>query len=194
MTTPNPFRPEEAEAWDIVYLGGIRLPGRAIVAGASSPREWEEQKAEGESGGTMKWTGDGLPEFEIRLEWWEEAQFDEWETAKKVVARTPSGSEPKALDFVHPVGTDLDIASVVVLDRSQPEELDESGLWGVTIKVKQWRPAEPGLGKPSKSTAQGGADGEGDGAANPDPEDAADKMIEEWLKKVEDANEEFEAA
>lgn len=179
MTFANPLRPEEADAWDRTRLGGVQLPGKAFPKGASSPREWAEQKGNGTSGASLKWVGDGLAEFDIDVELWEPEHFDEWRSAnvQAVIAKTPKGQKPKAYDIEHPACADLDIKSVVVVDRTQLEERDDTGLWGCTIKVKQFRAPEPGLGKPAKSEAAS--------PDEPQPKDEADAIIEQIMDEIE---------
>jgi hypothetical protein len=186
MTVPNPLYEDEAEAWDVVYLAGQRMPGRAIVAGASSLLEWEEQKGDGTNGATLKYKGAGLPEFTIELEFWEPEHFEEWETRKQLVAVPKGDAEPQALDFGHPVGTDLDIPSIVVLGRTQLEPKDDTGLWGVEIKAKKWAKPEPKVGTPGKSSATPDKKAAGTIHNNEvEPKDEADKMIERLVKEIE---------
>lgn len=180
MKIANPLRAEEADAWDRTKLGGVQLPGKSFPMGASSPRKWDEAQGNGTSGATLKWTGDGLAEFDIDVEVWEPEQFDEWWGAniQAIVAKTPKGQKPKAYDIEHPACADLDIKSVVVVDRTQWEPVDDTGLWGCKIKVKQFRAPEPGLGKPAKSEASSPTD-------TPQPKDAADEMIEDIMEEIE---------
>lgn len=189
MRTPNPLRESEAGAWDVVFVGGLRMPGQAVVAGAASKLEWEEQAGTGTNGGSLKYKGSKLSEFEIELRFWEAEQIDEWET-KKAIFDVPKGEEkPRALDFGHPVGTDLDIKSIVVLERPQLTQLSDDGLWGVTIKVKAWGEPEPKTGSPKKSEAvgkDGAAGGTSAGAgAESSPEDEADQMIKDLMDRID---------
>jgi len=178
MTIPNPLRDEEVDAWDIALLANVANPGQVVVAGAASPRKWDEAAGTGTSGATLRWTGDGLPEFDAVVSVWTPEQFDTWDrTWGPLCARTEPGQKPKAYDWRHPATDDLKIRSVVVLDLTQWEQV-EDGLWSRTVKLKQYRAPKPALGKPAG--AEAGADGK-----TPTPKDAQDQTIQDLAGEIE---------
>jgi len=179
MTIPNPLRDAEVDAWDTALLANIPNPGLVVVSGATSPRKWDEAAGTGTSGATLRWTGDGLPEFEARVSVWTPEQFEEWDrTWGPLTARTEPGQKPLAFDWRHPATDDLKIRSVVVLDLTQWEQV-EDGLWQRTVKLKQYRKPAPALGKPAAAAANEA------GESKPTPKDDQDRIIQDLDKRVE---------
>jgi len=180
VSIPNPLRDAEVDAWDVAYLAGVPSPGQVMVAGAASPRGWDEAKGTGTSGATLRWTGDGLPEFDVVVEVWEPEHFDEWDAGwGQLTARTEPGQKPRAFDFSHPATDDLKIRSVVVTDLSQWEQV-EDGKWARTVKLKQFRAPKPALGKPA-----GAENGVPTGfLPAPTPKDDQDVMIEDLSEQA----------
>lgn len=172
MSIANPLRDEDVDAWDRALLGGVANPGHVLVTGASSPRKWDEAAGTGTSGASLRWTGNGLPEFDAVVRVWEAEQFEEWDrTWGPLTAPTEPGQKPRAFDWSHPATDDLKIRSVVVLDLSQWEQV-EDGLWERTVKLKKFAAPKPALGKPA------GAEGTGADGKTPTPKDEWDKKNE----------------
>ena len=176
----DPFR--NGEAYQSAKLGGVKLPGKVIVAGLSSPRKWDEQQGQGTAGATTKYAGPGLSEATIQCQMWEPAQFDAFERDVRPLIREPLPNvRPSALDFEHPDAQALGVKRVVVTNVSQLETYDESGLYGYTISVKQFRPP-----KPVQVLKAKGDDPNNPGGSNPNaPEDENTKLIKELTKQLE---------
>ncbi|AKT38251.1 hypothetical protein [Chondromyces crocatus] len=169
----NPLR--NPEAFDVWFLAGQVSPGLSEVAGASSPRKWDERQGYGLSGATIVYTGDGLAQFAIKVFLWEDEHFEQWAAFKVLLKKAPSGTRPKALDIYHPILEDLEISSVVVEDRSQLTEVQgEPGMFFVEVKFKQHRAPTPAIGKPTGSQSK------------PTAEDAFDKTIEKLTKQFQE--------
>ena len=172
----NPLR--NPEAFDVWFLAGQVSPGLSDIAGANSPRNWDERKGYGLSGATIVYTGDGLAQFSIKVFLWEDEHFEQWEAFKVLLKKAPAGTRPKALDIYHPILDDLEIRSVVVEDRSQLTEVQgEPGMFYVEIKFKQYRAPQPAVGKPQGSQSK---------PNEPTAEDAFEKTIQELTKQVQE--------
>jgi hypothetical protein len=148
---------------DFIKLAGDRSPGIADVAGAGSPRKWDEAQGYGLSGSTLRFTGLGLAKFDVKLRLYTRAHWAAWHAWKRHVQKPPLGKRPRALDIWHPCLEDLEIKSVVVEDVLQPELTDDRGEWTIAIKFIQFRLPKLTLAKPEASKAQ--------------PLDAADQTI-----------------
>lgn len=177
MSIPNPLRDAEVDAWDTALLANVANPGQIVVTGASSPRKWDEAAGTGTSGASLRWTGDGLAEFDAIVQVWTPEQFDEWDqTWGPLCARTEPGQKPKAYDWRHPATDELKIRSVVVLDLTQWEQV-EDGLWQRTVKLKQFRAPKAALGKPVGAET-------GDTKKTPSPKDELDAANEVLLDDI----------
>jgi len=138
------------------------------VRGAGSPRKWDEQAGYGSDGASLKWTGDGLSEFTVTFQAWDETIFIAWDTFREIVKKSPPNVQPKVLDIRHPTLEELDIHAVVVLDVSQWDVADDTGMWEKEVKLKVYRAPRPALASPKASI---------DKPDNPDDaQDAADLL------------------
>ena len=151
-------------AWDpyndpvnYIVLAGRRSSGLADVAGAGTPRNWEERKGYGFSGATLWFTGLGLANFTVRLRHYTSEDIAKWHEWKDVVQRPPYGTLPKALDIWHPLLEECGINSVVVTDARQLEQVDD-GVWEALIEFRQYRRLKLALAKPEGSTDKPPAD------------------------------------
>lgn len=172
----NPLR--NPEAFDVWFLAGQTSPGLSEIAGASNPRGWDVRQGYGTSGATVVYTGDGLAKFSIKVFLWEDEHFEQWETFKLLLKKTPRGVRPKALDIYHPILEDLEIASVVVDDRSQLTEVQgEPGMFYVEVTFLQYRAPLPAVGKPDGSQSK---------PAEPTAQDAFDKTIADLTKQFQE--------
>jgi len=172
----NPF--QTPTAWDYIILAGTVSPGIvAAVAGASNPRTWDEKKATGSSGATLTYQGDGLAKFTVKLSFWLPEHFDEWDLFKPLLL--PPTKDSRALDIWHPRLEQLPVpvSAVVVEDVGSPEPADDTGLWTVEIKFKEYRAP-----KPASSTASGSKSSK----KNAGPPDPVDEMIKDLTNQVKD--------
>jgi hypothetical protein len=139
---------------DYWILQSQKCPGIGRIQKAGSPRKWDERGGYGASGGVLVFRGRKLPQYDGIIELYTEADWEAWRIFKPLVDRPPFGSIPKALDIWHPYLADLGIKSCVVLDVSQPEEMDLGG-HRITVSFQEFRPLKLSLAKPeaSKKTA-----------------------------------------
>lgn len=135
---------------DYIILNGFRSPGKAIVAGATTPRKWDQRPGYGFTGATVFYTGQGLAEFTVTLELWDPREWQDWWAFARVLEKEPIGKRAAALKISHPLLTraPLNITDVVVTDVSQWEQ-DDDGLWTCTISFLEYRPPKPAVGKPT---------------------------------------------
>lgn len=146
------------EPVDYAELGGQRTPGICEVIGANSPRQWDEGRGPGLSGARLRFRGQRLSRFMLRLSLTSDQDFADWEAFKPTVQpprpdveafnrAVERGERPgglvdlrrRALDIVHPITEDVGIRSVVVEDVSGLQQTD-NGVWTVEIKVIEYRP------------------------------------------------------
>jgi hypothetical protein len=167
MSQWNPYQ----EPVNYIVLEGKKSPGLADVAGAGTPRNWEERQGYGLSGATLWFTGLGLANFTVTIKLYSVADWDAWHAWKPVVKRVPFGRIPKALDIRHPLLDELEIKSVVVTNVHQPKQV-EDGVWAIEIEFKQYRRFKLHLMKP-------------EGSKTKESDDPWDKKIEEKAKQVE---------
>jgi hypothetical protein len=134
-------------------FAGKKTPGLGMVEGAGSPRAWDERGGYGLSGSTLVFTGLKLSEFTFKIRLYSTQDWNDWHSFKEIVKKPPPRVRPRAIDFWHPFTEDLGIKSVVVLDVSQPEQVDETGVWEISIKLKAYRRPKLTLAKPDGSQA-----------------------------------------
>jgi hypothetical protein len=169
----NPLR--DPDAFDHVVFAGARTPGLAEVSGAGNPREWEVLKAHGQSGATVKFTGEGLAKFTVRLFLWLPEHFDEWEVFRPTIAKPG-----EALDVEHPLLEELGIKAAAVEDETQWSQ-PQPGIFAKDLKCLQYRAPKPALNKPAGSKAGSGGD-----AAGATAQDKYDQMISDLSAQVKD--------
>jgi hypothetical protein len=139
-----------------IVLTGKPSPGLADVAGAGTPRKWEERQGYGAGGAILVFLGNGLSQFEVKLRLYTRKDWNDWHAWKSIVQKPPASSRyrpPRALDIYHPLLAECQIKSVVVLDVSQPSPEDELGTWSITIKFQSYRRPKIQLAKPEGSAA-----------------------------------------
>lgn len=152
------MNPQEDDV-DSIVLCGKRSPGKAIVEGAGQPRKWDETPGIGMSGSTLSGGGLGLSEFTVRIQLWEPEHFVEWSTWRDLL-KPPKpaaagftngiagGTKIKALDIRNPLLDEVDVNAVVVVDRTQLTQVEDTGIWECTITFKAYRAPKPVLAKP----------------------------------------------
>lgn len=169
---PNPL--DNPELYDFFLLAGQKSPGLCDVAGAGTPRTWDERKGYGLSGATIVYTGDGLAKFGIKIKLYTTEDFAAWDTFKLLLKKTPRGVRPKAMDISHPLLEELGITSVVVEDLLQGVQTAD-GEWTYEVKLKQYRAPLPTIGKPDGSASK---------ADQPTAQTEIDKTIDALTKQV----------
>lgn len=185
----TPF--DAPELWDVFLVSGLALPGIAVLDAASLESGWDEQKGQGQSGATVKYTGDGLAKPKVRLTLWKREHFTAWDAALKVLqaGKPEKGRKAQALDVSHPELERLGIRSLVVTSIGQLKH-EGGGRWTVEISFLQYRAPAPASGSPKTSKsgentagANGGAGGSGTPQTTAD--DEREKLIADLTAKAE---------
>lgn len=128
---------------DFIRLAGRESPGIADVMGAGSPRRWDVRKGYALSGATTVFRGMDVARFKVRIRLYSEQDWSDWHAWKDLVQRPPTGTRPRALDIWHPALEECGIASAVVENVSQPEQIHDTGEWAITIDFIEHRPRLP---------------------------------------------------
>lgn len=157
---------------DVIVLGGVPSPGRAIVKPPTSPRNWNIRQGYGYSGATIVFAGKGLAEFDVDISLWnDELHWLEWKAFALLLA-VPVPPVVTGLDIQHPLlnMAPWNIKSVVVKDVIGFEEDTDDEFFTGTIKFIEFRAPVPAIGKPVVSIPTAIA-------PPPSPEDAQDAQI-----------------
>lgn len=171
---------------DYILCGGDKSPGKCTPKGFNSPRGWDERQGYGKSGATLVPKGNPLAEGTLHFEFWDESDLPLWYAfADKYfsadVRFVPGSQTPRALSIYHPLlaAPPLKYGEFVVLDCTQLEQDEETGLWFADVKLKQYRkpvavPQAPAAAIPAAQQPQ------------PTAQDAADRQIEELMKQLQE--------
>ena len=163
-----------------IRLGTMYSPGVVKLSRHDRVKNWDTQKAKGQTGATDKLNGDDPGEFDalFMLAGGDgdnpdgPTDFDMWEDFQRLCESTVNGPKPVALPIYHP---DLvrNHFTEVVLKKMGGMVHDGQGGATVTVTFKEYKPAKPK--KSSKATPKPGGDTIGGqfGPPPPDPNAAA---------------------
>jgi hypothetical protein len=145
---------------DCILLGGRKSPGLCDIEGAELVRRLQVNKLYGQSGAVVRYFGDELARFSVKLRLYTPQDWDDWIDWSDLIFKPPArrGGRIKdssetaflgtgAYDIVHPLLADLGIDAVIVESVSQPDQTDD-GEWTITIKMLQYRAPAPALAVP----------------------------------------------
>lgn len=161
---------------DYVLLGGFKSAGLADVAGASSPRKWEQRPGYGLSGASTVFLGVLLSEFSIKFRLYGDPAVPDpdwvaWNAFEAaVLMKPPPNRFPRALDIWHPVLERLKIKAVGVTDVGQPVQTDD-GEWTIEVKFIQYKRPRLTMAKPDGSQAN-----------KPDPFQQTEAALDQVIK------------
>lgn len=151
MTTGaiNPAGLVPLQRYIVLSAAGISLPSPGVckLKNVGSPRNWDIRPGYGISGATIFFMGNGISEFEVDIFIWEDpGHWIQWEAFSVLLTSPPSppGTLPTSLGIGHPMLNKKPwlISKVVVADVGG-WEVNDTGLWSLTIKFKQDRRAKP---------------------------------------------------
>lgn len=128
------------EGWDLVTLGGVKLPGRSrIVSGGVELKEDPKKKA-GSSGTRPTYHGLDPQHIVIENEQFSDAQRDALQTAcAKLLPKHGQESKQKPVALVHPSTAHLpDIVQVMVLGGTALIQAGARGVTKMTFKCRHW--------------------------------------------------------
>jgi len=169
-----------------IVLGTMRSPGLCVLSGHDRVKNWDVQKAKGQSGASNSLNGDDPGTFKATFFLADDrapedgpSQFDVWEEFQRLIESTTNGPAPFALPIYHP-----DLARNLFTEVSNGGVSgmlhDGKGGASVVVTFKEYKPAKAkptakAQGKASAGgVAPGGAPGVAGGAPpRPDPNAAA---------------------
>lgn len=133
------------DSWDVITIGGQRLPGVAVVKGAPT-LAFDKKKAGGVDGATITVNGYLPGPIEIEVTIWTDAQWTVMQEVADLIWRKPN-KKTKASDLALTLSnprTDLwKNTSVVVLGVSVPEDGKVQGTKVIKIKCVEFVPQDP---------------------------------------------------
>jgi hypothetical protein len=137
---------------DYFTLGGLKSPGVARIVGAGSRRKVDVRGAYGISASVAVWLE--VAEFKAEIDLAEAQDWIDWKDWKTSALREIRPGKPRpgsdfATDIWHPFLVDFDIKAVIVKSVSQPELVDETGLYRITIEFIEYRKMSVSLSKPT---------------------------------------------
>ena len=113
--------PDAIGAWDRVYLGGLALPGIAVVRG-SAKRRTDRKRSSGVNGARVTHLGWDASELKITVRIWTAEQLDALQPMIGNL-KPKSGKAPKPVDVYHPALALLGVHTVEVLEVTLPERV-----------------------------------------------------------------------
>lgn len=149
-------------AWDVLYLGGVQLPGIWRIEG-SKERGVDKVKVPDQDGYTLTNKGYQGGTITATGQLWDRLQLDEfWSLANDFDPEFVTQATP--YDLYHPSAEMLWVNLVYI--RKLSAKGPDKGIYTITLELDQWMPetkVEPtrnspkakGAGNPAKSGAQG---------------------------------------
>lgn len=130
----------------VVWVKGIRSPGRAQVSGLTRVYNWDIQESFGDEFASMTYRGRKLARFTLTVALWEPHHFLQWAAFEEVI-KPPSAFLPFVTEMSHPSLSAMGVRAVTVLEYTAPER-QPSGIWLAVLKCCEWRPRAPVTVKP----------------------------------------------
>jgi hypothetical protein len=138
----------ELSAWDLVSLGGMDLPGVAIVTAERRHRK-SVRSAAGADGATVAQLGIDPAQVTISLRIWTADHWETWQRCAPVVAPR-SGASSKPLLISHPALVPLAIRRVSVLSVDAPRSVGP-GIYEIRISCVEFQPLKASPAAQEKS-------------------------------------------
>ena len=86
-TSGSPFWEDNPDAWDAVYLGGMRIPGLCAVSGKGFEQRIDKKKTAGKHGAKLTHTGNDCADFEIAVRMWTPEHLRDFERLMRELKR-----------------------------------------------------------------------------------------------------------
>lgn len=179
-----------------IVLGTTRSPGVVTLSGHDRIKNWDIQKAKGQTGASSALNGDDVGQFQGSFYLADDEDFARWEDFQRLVESLTGGPTPIALSIYHP-----DLA------RNHFTEVTNGGVGGVTydgrggrtvvVKFLEYKPPRP---KPTakasakasaRSASAAGSSTSGGGGQfgpppppKPDPNEDAKRELAELLDEA----------
>lgn len=143
--------PDAITAWDRVYLGGLALPGIAVVRG-SAKRRTDKKRRSGVNGARVTHLGWDASELKITVRIWTAEQLDALQPMMGNF-KPKSGKAPKPVDVYHPglallgIHT-VEVLEVTFLERVAPDQF-ETTITCIEFASKKSKVTTPKAAEPS---------------------------------------------
>ena len=127
--------------WDLFYVAGKPLPGKAMVSGKKSHRV-DKKYAPGQDGATLTHLGNNLGEVEVKLVFWLKWQWDTLQRMMGSLFPLNNKASPTPFDCSHP---DLDFArikSLYLLEIGLPKVHKAPDIYEIDFKWSEFSPAK----------------------------------------------------
>lgn len=133
---------------DFVTFNGVKTPGLATVEKADAPVHWDERQGYGLAGAFPIGGWRKLTHFVVKVRIFTSVEWAAWwSTIAPILARTPPGKRPKAINVWHPWLAAKKITAAVVENELQPVQT-EPGVYEIEIPMLEWRGPKIALVKP----------------------------------------------
>lgn len=132
-----PYPANSGDAWQVV-IGRIVLKQTEVLVellDLETGAAFDKQKPSGKSGATIKYQGDELASFTIRLRSWNPEGFAKLIEVCKLAKKHPSSGE--GLDVAHPMLDAADVHKMVVEKIHWPGN-DQNAQQEATLTCTQW--------------------------------------------------------
>lgn len=165
---------------DYFTLGGLESPGIARIIGAGSRRKVDVRGAYGISASVAVWLE--VAEFKVEIDLVSDVDWYNWDKWRRAALREMRPNRRNvasdfATDIWHPFLADFDIKAVIVKSVSQPEEVDPTGIYRITIEFIEYRKVTATLSKPTASKQK--------------PQDPNDRRIDAVIAEIERVSQEL---
>lgn len=146
-------------SWDVLYIDGIRLPGRLSKFTISPKRKVEQTKPQGADNPFIKDQGYEGADVDVEIELYRAVQVEQLaEMLSNLSPRQPGAvSNPHTIN--HPLAVASNVTKVYV--ESYTVGLPNKNRMAIPIKMKEWFPEEPAKKTKQGSKTSGKAAGDG---------------------------------
>jgi hypothetical protein len=144
-----PFLLENPDLVDKMLLGTTLSPGKLTLSGHDRDKDWNTQKAKGQTGASSTLNGDPLGEFDARFDLADAEDQEAWDDFQRLIDSTVNGAKPVALP-VYQVDLARNRFTEVVLRKMGGMVWNGDGSSYVVVKFGEHRPPAPK--PPAKAT------------------------------------------
>lgn len=172
---------DHEDLYNAIVLGTARSPGVVKLSGHDREKQWDIQKAKGQTGATSQLQGDPIGQFTATFTLAEPEDFERWERFQFLLEQLTSGPKPIALPIYHPLlalngFTEVSGAGIGGM------VYDDLGRATVAVKFIEYRPPKPK--PPKKAQAETGVRIGTTTVEKPDPNAAAKAELAALLEEA----------
>jgi hypothetical protein len=185
----HPF--DNADAWSKLIVAGMVSPGAVKLTGHIREVGWDVKEAAGQDGASTTRKGTPVGKFDATFTLTDDDDFAAWDAFQRLLESSVNGTEPIALDVVHPE-LQRNHYTAVVLASVGELAVDDRGDGQIKVSFLEYfppapKPATGATGSKSNSKSSGGTSGAKGG------KDAADSAIDDARKELDDLVKEGES-